>query len=420
MRKRFLALLMVAGMAASTLMGCSGSTSSTELSDAQETNLEDGVIALTVWADEATFDTVNQMIDSFKQEYSGQAEFEITLEANSDDETREHVLTDIHNAADVFQFADDQISSLVAGGALYAVPNADEIKSENLEGACSAATVNDIMYAYPVTADNGYFMYYNKKYFSDSDVETLDGMLAVAEENGKKITMDWSSGWYLYAFFGNTGLEFGINDDNVTNYCDWNSTSGDIKGVDIAQAMITIAKSSGFQSGGDDALKSGAADGSVIAGVSGVWCENELKKSWGDDLGAVKLPTYTVAGQQVQMSSFTGYKLMGVNAYSEHPQWAAKLAEWMTNEENQTLRFTEQAQGPSNTKASESEEVQSDPAILAVAEQSEFGTLQRVGNSYWDACTTFGNTLADGNSSGKSLQLIMDDLVAGITKSVAE
>ena len=53
---------------------------------------------------------------------------------------------------------------------------------------------------------------------------------------GKKVTMDWSSGWYLYAFFGNTGLDFGVNDDGVTNHCDWNATEGSIKGTDIEEA----------------------------------------------------------------------------------------------------------------------------------------------------------------------------------------
>lgn len=43
-------------------------------------------------------------------------------------------------------------------------------------------------------------LYYNKKYLSDSDVKTLDGILKVAEKNHKKFMMDWSSGWYLYSF----------------------------------------------------------------------------------------------------------------------------------------------------------------------------------------------------------------------------
>ena len=51
--------------------------------------------------------------------------------------------------------------------------------------------------------------------------------------------------------------------------------------------------------------------------------------------------------------------------------------------------------------------------------QSEFGKLQRVGNSYWDACMTFGNTMAAGNPNHVKLQELMDNLVNGITKSVA-
>ena len=77
----------------------------------------------------------------------------------------------------------------------------------------------------------------------------------------------------------------------------------------------------------------GVQDGTVVAGVSGVWNASEIKKVWGNDYGAVKLPTYTCAGQQIQMASFTGYKMMGVNAYSKHKDWALKLADWFTNEE---------------------------------------------------------------------------------------
>lgn len=137
---------------------------------------------LRVWAEESTYDALNKMIDSFKEEYKGQATFDITLEQNADSDTRDNVLGDVHNAADVFILADDQVASMAAGGALYPVPNADEVKKANVEGAIDAATVDDTLYAYPMTADNGYFLYYNKKYLSDSDVKTLDGILKVAEK----------------------------------------------------------------------------------------------------------------------------------------------------------------------------------------------------------------------------------------------
>lgn len=396
------------------------SVSGTELAEGAGVQADDGVVTLTVWAEEANFELLNQMIDSFKEEYAGQAEFDIQLVDKADADTKNNLLGDIHNGADVFPMPDDQLTSMVAAGALMPVPNADEIREANLDEAVAAATVLDTLYAYPMTADNGYFLYYDKNYLTEEDVMTMDGLLAVAEANGKKVTMDWSSGWYLYAFFGNTGLDFGVNEDGVTNYCDWNSTEGSIKGVDVAEAMLAIANHPGFLAGTDDVFLAGVQDGSVIAGVSGVWNAAEIKAAWGDNYGAVKLPTYTCAGGQIQMASFTGYKMLGVNAYSEHPEWALKLADWMTNEENQKLRLMERGSGPSNKNAAASEEVKNVPAIQAVIDQAQYGRLQRVGNNYWTPTQNFGNTMAAGNPTGTDLQELMDTLVSGITASVTQ
>lgn len=360
------------------------------------------------------------MVDSFKEAHAGEAEFEVTFVANADAETKNTLLGDVYQGADIFPIPDDQMSALVAGGALAQVPNADEIKSANLEGAVDAASINGTLYAYPMTADNGYFMYYDKRYFSEEDVQTLDGMLAIAAEEGKKISMDWSSGWYLYSFFGGTGLEFGINDDGVTNYCNWNSVDNDIKGVDIAKAMLAIGKNDGFANMTDTDFMTGVQDGSVIAGVSGVWNEVEIRNAWGDNYGAAKLPTYTCAGQQIQMSSFKGYKMMGVNYYSKHKDWALKLADWFTNEENQQLRLAERSQGPTNINASESDALNEVPAIQAVVAQSEYGVLQRVGNSYWTPMTELGEMMASGKTGGRDLQEIMDSVVAEITASTVQ
>ena len=52
--------------------------------------------------------------------------------------------------------------------------------------------------------------------------------------------------------------------------------------------------------------------------------------------------------------------------------------------------------------------------------QAQYGKLQRVGNSYWDAATEFGEKMAAGNPDNTDLQEIMDNFVAGITQSVAK
>ena len=422
--KRLIAATLVAAIGVSLLTGCGVSNKShdntqvgtTENSSDEAKNKEG---KMHVWCSKDDVDITTQMIESFKEANKG-TDFNIIIEESEDSDARDNILSNVHNGADVFPIADDQITSMVAGGALYEIEDVDAVKKADDEGAVEAATIDGKLYGYPLTADNGYFMYYNKNYFSDSDVATLDGMLDIAGANGKYLTMDWSSGWYLYSFFGNTGLDFGVNDDGVTNHCNWNAIITDIKGVDIAQAMLDIAAKPGFKNCVQDDFIAGVQDGSIIAGVSGCWNAAKIKELWGDDYGAVKLPTYTCAGQQIQMSSFKGYKYMAVNAYTKYPEWANKLAQWFTNEDNQKLRFEMKNTGPANKAAAADDAVKKVPAIMAVMDQAQYGKLQRVGNSYWDAATEFGEKMAAGNPDNTDLQEIMDNFVAGITQSVAE
>ena len=422
MKRKFLTSMLCSVALVSTLFtGCGQDTetktTNSDTQKKQESNAGNGVVELTVWSEAGNHEMLTAMADSFKQEYSGQAEFEITFVDKPDAECKNLLLGDIHNGADVFSFPDDQLSSLIASGALLPVDNAEEIKSANLEEAIAAASYNDVLYAYPYTADNGFFMYYNKDYFSESDVQSFEKMLKIAEKKKKKISMEFTSGWYMYAFFGNTGLEFGINEDGVTNYCNWNSKDGAIKGTDIASSLLNITSSSAFLNLPDSEFPAKIKSGEVIAGISGVWNVMSVKEAWGEDYGAVKLPTFQCAGQDIQMSSFTGYKMMGVNAYSKNHEWASKFADWITNEQNQTIRFEQRNQGPSNIKASHSDAVAEVAAIQAVIDQSQYGTLQRVGNNYWDACTNFAQTVLEGNPKHIKLQKLMDELVTGITAS---
>ena len=429
MKKKVLMTVLATSLLAASLVGCGNkntddssqaeteSVDVTAEQDAADEKLESGKVSLRVWVEEANIPNLQKMIDSFKQKYAGQADFDITIEVSGDADTRKNVLGDIHNAADIFSMPDDQLYSLIAGGALSPVVNQDEVKSANLPDAVDAASYHEDLYAYPYTADNGYFLYYNNAYLTEEDVQTLDRILEVAAENEKKLSMEFNSGWYLYSFFGNTGLEFGINDDGVTNHCNWNSTEGSIKGVDVADSLLAIATHPGFVAQPDASFVEMAQSGECIAGISGVWNAVAVEEAWGNNYSACKLPTYTCNGQQLQMSSFKGYKMFGVNAYSEHLAWAHKLADWITNEENQILRFEERSQGPSNIVAASSDAVGKVPAIAAVIDQSQYGVLQRVGNSYWNACTSFADTIAAGNPDNMPMQDLMDRLVNGISAS---
>lgn len=415
LKKRIKHLFLFITMAA-FLTGCAGKADAgTAAATVAPGSASSGTVNLRVWGSEEDTELVNSIIDSFKAQYSGQATFNITYEAHSEANCKDDILGDVLNAPDVFTFADDQLMALVASGVLKEVADSSTIYGRNLQASSDAASIGGKLYAYPLTADNGYFLFYNKKYVSESDAETMDGLLKAAEANGKQVFMEMTSGWYMYAFFGNTDMEIGLNDDGISTFCNWNAKYTNITGVQVAEGMLNIGKNPSFTATTPEGFTKGAADDLYVAGVSGIWDENAIKEAWGDNYAAAKLPTYTVAGSQLQMSSYAGYKLVGVNSYSNNVDWAAKFADWMTNEKNQTLRFEMRGQGPSNSAASSQGAVAESKAIQALQAQAPYSSLQRVGGKYWDAASTFGNEISNGNPSNKDLQVLLNEMVKGIT-----
>ncbi len=376
-------------------------------------------VTLTVWVgDNQDIEWINGVIDNFKAAYPDN-NYTINVGVQTESDCAKVVLNDPTAAADVFTFADDQFNSLLNGGALQPVAEgADEIIAAN-GGAdapvVQAASQDGVLYAYPATASNGYFMFYNKEYFTEDDVKTLDGMMAKAAEAGKYVGFPMSDGWYFYSWFKGAGLDMHVNEDGVTNSCNWNATDTPITGVQVVEALLAVASNPGFKEADSDPFVAGVKDGSIIAGVSGTWNANVAAEAWGENYAATKLPTYTVNGEQVQMSSFAGFKLVGVNPYSENVGAAMDFAAFMTNEQSQMSRFELRSEGPSNVTAAASEEVQKNPAIAALAAQAAYADVQRVGNKYWDAAAALGKIIVNGNPDGTDLQTLLDNCVAGIT-----
>ena len=424
--KKQLSLAMAAVMALS-LAACGGSgdsttsTTSGTTSDAATTEGSDastnwGDVTLTMWGAEEDQTMLREMADAFIEENKDKGNITINIGACSEADTKDNVLTD-PTAADVFAFADDQLNELVAADALQEVTlNADDVKSRNLEGSVEAASLNGKLYAYPMTADNGYFLYYDKSVISEEDAQTVDGILAAAAKAGRTFDMTLNDGWYIYSFFAGAGLEATLADDGVNTVCNWNEEPG----ADVAQAIMDIASNSAFVSAPDADIVSGIKNGTVCAAVSGTWNASTAQEIWGDNYAATKLPTYTLNGEQVQMGSFAGYKLVGVNPHSQNVGVAMMLADYITNEANQQKRFEDRNLGPSNINVNASEEVQAAPAIAALAAQSDFSDLQRVGANYWDPAASLGQILQSGDTQGKTMQQLVDDAVAGITAPVAQ
>ena len=426
--KKQVSLAMAAVMALS-LAACGGSPSSESAatSDGADSTATSeaaggeaaswGDVTLTMWGAEEDQTMLREMADAFIAENADKGNITINIGACSESDAKDNVLTDPTAAADVFAFADDQLNELVAAGALQEVSlNADDVKSRNLEGSVEAASLDGKLYAYPMTADNGYFLYYDSSVISAEDAQTVDGILAAAAAAGRTFDMTINDGWYIYSFFAGAGLEATLADDGVNTVCNWNEAPG----ADVAQAVMDIASNSAFVSAPDADIVSGITNGTVCAAVSGTWNAKVAQETWGENYAATKLPTYTMNGEQVQMGSFAGYKLVGVNPHSANVGVAMMLADYITNETNQQKRFEDRQLGPSNINVNASDAVQAAPAIAALAAQSDFSDLQRVGANYWDPAASLGQILASGDTQGKTTQQLVDDAVAGITAAVAQ
>ncbi|MHB1453745.1 MAG: extracellular solute-binding protein [Saccharofermentanales bacterium] len=403
--KKLLVVVMLFAMLGSILAGCTSVTSTPEPT-AVPTKAN---VTLKVWGSQEDQVMLQGMIDSFKAA-NMDANYTITLGVVSEADAKAKVLEDPAAAADVFQFANDQIGDLVTAGALYEVTrNKAEIIAANMPGSIEASTIGGKLYAYPSTADNGYFLYYDKSVFTEEDVKSLDKMLEVAAAKSKKIFMDVSNGWYIASFFLGAGGKLTMVDGKQV--CDFNNATGLLAG----NAIKAFTANAAFLTG-DDAVLNGGIGTTIAAGVSGTWNAEAISGKLGANYAATKLPTFTVGTEQKQMGSFAGYKLVGVNAQTANPVEAMKLAEWLTNEANQVIRFTTRLMGPSNINAANSTEVKANVALAALANQNQYASSQKeVSGNYWGPAEAFGTTM-EAKDYAKSVQVMLDEMVAQIQK----
>ena len=407
--KKILALLMALVMVVSLLAACSGApaestppAANAPTDPAPAPEVEKEKITLKVWADQGELPLIEQLCEAFAAEHSEKEySFEYGAVGAVDGKTR--YLEDPAAAADVFLYADDQLVDLVKADALYEVTrNADAIIAANTPGSINAASYEGTLYGYPMTSDNGYFLYYDKSVFTEEDLATLDGILAAANAAGKQVHMDVSNGWYLASFFLGNGCTLTIEDGKQV--IDFNNE----KGLAAAEAIRAFCNNSAFVTGDDSVLAGGIGD-AIACGVSGTWMATAIQEKLGDNYGCCKLPTFTCAGEQVQMGSFLGCKIYGVNSLTAYPVDAMELAEYLTNEAAQIERYKVLNYGPSNINALADETIAANLALQALSAQSEFAVSQMVLGGFWTPAEAFGLELEAHSTA--DLQTMLDQLV---------
>lgn len=367
-------------------------------------------VKLTVWVSESDRTFAGKVVEEFKKAHPDK-NYQFVIDVQGENDVATRILNDVENAADVFSYANDQLSKLINGDALAKIAGArlDRIEDEIDDVAMESATIEvkgtEGVYGIPYT-DNTFFLYYNKSVLSETDVESIDGILSKCDST-KKFAFPMDDGWYSTAFYFGKGLGYAVEyDDNLAETqitCEF----GNETGAKVTEAMFSLVKDSRMKADADDSkITAGFNDGSVIAAVTGIWNKTTIEGYLGDNFAAAKLPTYTfdkgkATEEQVQLVSFAGYKLMGVNNYSKNKTDAMDFAEFYTNEENQIKHFEERGFVPTNEDARETEKVQADVCAKAITQQLRHSKTQKeVPSTLWVPMEGLGSAMITGAQSG--------------------
>ena len=431
MKKKLVSVLLTAAMGMTLLAGCGNQAAQTvadtatdvaetatevaetvqEAAEAVEEVADYGTGDIKIWVADNVVDFTNEQIAAFQAAHPEFSGYTFTVEAVGEGDAAGNMITDVEAGADIYAFAQDQIARLVTAGALEVVEdsNAEAVKAQNDAGAVGAATVGGTLYAYPLTSDNGYFLYYDKSVVTDPS--TLEGIIADCEAAGKNFYFEINSGWYQTAFFFGTGAELTYDTDDSGNFTKCNSTYASDAGVVALKEIAEVASSKSFQNG--SSISNATNVGAI---VDGTWDAGAAKDLFGDNYACAKLPTFEGAdGKTYQMSGFGGFKLLGVKPQEDDNKLAVcdALAAFLSSEEVQLARYNAVGWGPSNLNAQKSDAVQADEALSALADQLQYTIPQgQYPGDYWSLATSLGDSVISGEIKADSSD---DDFMKALT-----
>ncbi len=426
MKRKALASVLTAAMALALFTGCgnegnegSGEGSSTPGGSTGE-NSEVTDVALKVWCPQNQVDSgiMEEQQTAFAAEHP---EWNITwtTEIVGEDNCKTEILKDVDAAADVFLFSSDQLIELVDTGAIAQLGGAAEamVKDTNSEAVRATAMVGDATYAIPFT-HNTFFLFYDKTIMDESDVTSLEKIMAKeTADDVYNFYFESAGGWKLGAYYYGAGLTvFGPEGNDLTAGVDWNNATG----VAVTNYLIDLINNPKCAYDGEIAVSELIEDHRLGVWFDGSWNYENYAKVLGDDLGIGIIPTFNPDGNDYQMMGFYGSKCIGVNAHSKSMAPAIAFATFLGNEANQMLRYEKSAQVPTNLTASASDAVTNDPLAAVIVKESNEASVMQPSHSvfstrYWTYANAIPTEIRSGVLNKDNVQEKLDAFVEAMT-----
>jgi len=257
----------------------------------------------------------------------------IQIEICEDDHAREVFEDDPSTAADVICIPHDQLGALVSQGYLHEITGEKHIEaiSKNTTPAVRAAQIEGKQYGFPSSFET-HMLFYDRSIISDFAAQTLEGIVnSTVPANGIPFGMDFANAYFTANWFYTYGcMLFGENGEDK-DFCDFDSDAG------IAAMTYLIENRESFGDQNGDSAVELFKEHMLGAYVGGPWNAAAITDALKGNYGCAKLPS--VDGKE--MKSFAGFKLYCVNANTKNKNVAMDLAAWLTNPNNQKLRFQE-------------------------------------------------------------------------------
>ena len=418
MKKKVLASLLCASMVATMFAGCGSGHggNGTEKADKKDGGKE----TITVMGPAEDLDDAQGAWLKTECEAFAKANPDFNIEfkyvTSSESDAKDVVTKDPKAAADVYMFANDQLEPLIKANAIAKLggDTAEYVKSSNSEAMAATVTYDGDIYAVPYTS-NTWFMYYDKRVFSEDDVKSLDTMLTKG-----KVSFPLSNSWYIAAFYlANGGTLFGDGTDN-----DAGINFGGDNGKAVTDYLVDLVNNKNFVNDESGVGISGMTDGSISAMFSGSWDYAALHDALGDDLGIAVMPTAKIGGADKQLLSFAGSKAIAVNPNCEYPQVAVALALYLGNEASQESHYTARNIVPCNTSLLESDAVKGD--ALVTAQNATFDTTAFIQpfvpkmSNYWTPAENFGKSLVNGEVTHDNAADMTESFNTSLNTDVAQ
>ncbi|HEY8419336.1 MAG TPA: extracellular solute-binding protein [Clostridia bacterium] len=288
------------------------------------------VITLKVWEDENNIDMLEPLADEFIADYARKypkaPTLKIIFEPQSERTAVENV--NLHgqsgNAADVFAFVHDNLGKAVTAGDIAEVLYPNELKAIHNDDSISAFTLDNKLYAYPITAESITVMY-DKTKVTEQELASFENL----KNSGKKLAWKTTSdAYYMFAFLTDVNL-FGQNGKDKTQL-----KLDTSQAADNLYNLVSKYKNCLVDVEPEEAV-SLLQSGEVVGIVSSPFLWATVKKALGANAAVAVLPT--IDGQTLR--PFSGYKGYGVSSYTKYPHLAHAFAAFLTNAENQYYRF---------------------------------------------------------------------------------